>query len=214
MLNEYKGGHETLPVAWDVVDDFVAEYQGKRGDNGGYTVDAGKMQYSLRSYSQHQVENWSKSKRIVLYTGKQSVIEFVNATFAQGNLGKKMLFGEIGEDLAKAIEAVAGVNIAGYNVALDSSEILKIRKSHGSSKTEEPRGQVPITAEDYANIVDVITSPDEIRLSEQKYDGHVAIEFEKDMDGKQTIITYVVDDKHDLRVQTMYKGKKTGALPR
>ena len=31
MLNEYKGGHETLPVAWDVVDDFVAEYQGKRG---------------------------------------------------------------------------------------------------------------------------------------------------------------------------------------
>lgn len=31
MLNEYKGGHETLPVAWDVVDDFVAEYQGKKG---------------------------------------------------------------------------------------------------------------------------------------------------------------------------------------
>ena len=29
MLNEYKGGHETLPVAWDVVDDFVAEYQGR-----------------------------------------------------------------------------------------------------------------------------------------------------------------------------------------
>lgn len=31
MLNEYKGGHETLPVAWDVVDDFVVEYQGKKG---------------------------------------------------------------------------------------------------------------------------------------------------------------------------------------
>jgi len=45
MLNEYKGGHETLPVAWDVVDDFVAEYQRKMGN----------VQYSPRNSKDPEV---------------------------------------------------------------------------------------------------------------------------------------------------------------
>lgn len=50
MLEEYKGEHDTFPVAQDVVDDFVKEYRGDKGgvkaEDGRYTVNP--IQHSLR----------------------------------------------------------------------------------------------------------------------------------------------------------------------
>ena len=53
MLEDYKGGHETLPVAWDVVDDFVEEYKGKRQYS---------PRYDIKKPFDQQVDDWMNGK--------------------------------------------------------------------------------------------------------------------------------------------------------
>jgi hypothetical protein len=46
MLNNYKGGHQSFPVAQDIVDSFVNEYKGRgkaKYSNGKYTLEGGKF---------------------------------------------------------------------------------------------------------------------------------------------------------------------------
>lgn len=62
MLNEYKGGHETLPVAWDVVDDFVAEYQGKKG-NVQYSPRVGYTREGLAVYASNFADGTTMPER-------------------------------------------------------------------------------------------------------------------------------------------------------
>lgn len=166
------------------------------------------VQYSLKSYSKHQIDNWASSKSIVVYENETQLREFIDDAINGRNLGKKMYFGIIPEDLAMKVKSETGVETEGYNCTLRATEVRKIFKKHGNEKTEVPRGQRPITVEDFINIPMVIQSPDNIKLSPEPYEGKPVILFEKDINGKTTVVSYVSRKHLDLTVQTMYAGIK------
>jgi len=197
-----------LPVAHDVVRDFVRE---KQEQGKAQKSDAGDVKYSLREYSEQQKANWSTSKKIVLYQDEKQAIQFVNDALAGKNLEKKMFFGMVPEALARRIMKEAGYSrdITGYNVCIHAKEIRKINKKHGNEHRESLMGQRAIIAKDYVVIPETVEHADTIYMSPDKYMGLDVLMFERTVDGSKTTLVAVVGNGNlDLFVQTMYASAK------
>lgn len=86
-------------------------------------------------------------------------------------------------------------------------------KDHGQRAKEANRGQQPITQKDFARIPTVVLNPDNIKLSDKLFEGKPVILFEKEINGRKTVVAYVTKKHMDLTVQTMYFGKEKGSRP-
>ena len=170
---------------------------------------SGGVQYSLKNYSEHQIENWKNSKRIVVYQNEAQFYEFVENSKKDKSYVKKLYFGAIPTEYANFIKQKTGVDVENYNCTLESEKIRKIFNDHGNIDKEKLRGQKAVTIEDILNIPKVLLKPDDIILSNDLYEGKPVINFIKIYGNEKTIVTAVVSDKHlDLFVQTMYINKK------
>ena len=166
----------------------------------------------MERFSKKQIENWSDSQRIVIYENVDQFSDFIEESLNNKQFSKKIYFGKISENYASIIRKETGLDLTGYNCSLSADEIRKISKDHGNEQRENNRGQRAVQNRDLLNIPEVMRAPDEIELSEKKYDGKPGIYFKKYIDGKMTVVA-VVSDKHlDLRVQTAYVGIKKGNL--
>lgn len=204
--------------------DRIDAMQEKDGANGLREVEENasdednRVQYELRDYDKQQIANWANSKRIVLYNGRESLLEFFANSINDKSFDKKMYFGAIGENLAKRIYELTGIDVNGYNLAIGSSEIKKILlNSHGDAAKEELRGQRALTIDDIITAVQLITEPENIWRSKKTRFGSPVILFSKEKDGRMISVTYTSTKHHDLFIQTIYawdaKEKETLATP-
>ena len=99
-----------------------------------------------------------------------------------------MYFGSIPRDLAARIKAETNLDVENYNLSLGSYEIRKILKDHGDETTEAKRGQRAVVPNDFAHIVDVVLSPQDIKLSADDYMGKPVIEFTGENNGKMHVV--------------------------
>ena len=163
---------------------------------------------NLRGYSQHQIDNWKNSKSIVIYESESQFRGFVEDAISNGQFNKKIYLGAITKEFASLIKEKTNIDVENFNCSLSASEIRKIFKDHGVEEKEALRGQRAVTVDDILNVREVLQNPEEISLSQTKYNGKPIIHFVKNIDGKYTV-TAVVSDKHlDLFVQTLYIGIK------
>lgn len=167
----------------------------------------------IEGYSEHQIDNWKTSKQIVVYENDEQARSFIKEALSNPEINKKIYFGRVSKPLAEKIKTKTGVDVEGYNCGISAYEIRKILlNSHGSTDQEGLRGQRQITEDDILNIPRVIAAPDDIHLSDKTYEGRPVIVFEKVINGRNTVVTYVSKKHHDLSVQTMYAGAKKGSL--
>lgn len=90
-----------------------------------------KTTHKLNDYSEHQINNWSTSNSIEVYTGDpQQVIHFVENAIGNLNKGqnKKLYFGAVTPELASAIKSATGVDTEGFNLALDQYKLGKVSR--------------------------------------------------------------------------------------
>lgn len=168
--------------------------------------------FSLNVYSEQQKENWNRSKKIIVYENAEQLKNFVGKAKSDKNYVSKIYFGTVGGLLAEEIMNETGYDFQGKNVTLRADNVRKIFKDHGTESTEAPRGQRPITADDFGKIPEVIGNPDSI--SESDYFGRPSAEFKKTIDNSH-ITVFAVDSggsSLDLYVQTMYAGRKKGSI--
>jgi hypothetical protein len=168
--------------------------------------------FSLNVYSEQQKENWSRSKKIIVYENAEQLKNFVEKAKSDKSYVSKIYFGTVDGLLAEEIMNETGYDFQGKNVTLRADNVRKIFKDHGTESTEAPRGQRPITADDFGKIPEVIGNPDSI--SESDYFGRPAVEFKKTIDNSR-ITVFAVDSggsSLDLYVQTMYAGRKKGSI--
>jgi hypothetical protein len=163
---------------------------------------------SLGDYPDKQRVYWKTSKSIIVYENENQLREFIETAKTDKKYSKKVYFGTVNKDLAKSIKIETGMDVEGYNVTISADEIRKIFKDHGNEKTESLRGQRAIAEDDIVNIPLIIQNPDKIMLSNELYKGKPVIVFVKTINGRTTIVSYMSSRQHDLRVQTMYSGKK------
>ena len=161
--------------------------------------------YKYNNYSQKEMEDLSSNK-IRIVKKESDISSFVkNAKLISSNI--KLYFGKINNKIADIIDKKLGINVHNYNISLKNDDIRKIFKDHGTEKTEIPRGQVPITENDFLNIPEIINNPDNIERSGTTQQGKPAIKFEKNINGNNVVIVYVSDKHNNLEMQTMYKFK-------
>ncbi len=168
--------------------------------------------YSLGSYTEQQKINWHNSKRIITYENEEQFVNFIDESVKNLSYDQKMYFGTIGTELANIIQEKTEVSVTGYNLSLSSQEIRKILRDHGDAEKEALRGQRAATKADFANIPNVVQSPDPITLFLDLYNGKPVILFTKNLGEKNTIVAVVSDKHHDLFVQTAYFGAKKESL--
>lgn len=159
---------------------------------------------SFNGYTDNEI-NKLKSDKISIAKSSDDIVSFANnsKTFP-GNF--KMYVGKIKENVAKVINEKLGFNIDNYNISLKTDAIRHVLNEHSNSN-ENQRGQVPITAEDFKNIPEIINNPDNISDSGKTKQGKPVIKFEKNINGNNVAITYVSDKHKNLELQTMYKFK-------
>ena len=161
-------------------------------------------------YTEHEKKNWEGSSTILIYESDEQFNKFVIDALNNQNANKKMYFGKVPTGVAEMVRNKTGVEIDGYNIALKGHEVRKILLySHGNAEKEASRGQEAITVDDLKKIPLVIANPDNVILSDKLYEGKPLIYFEKLIDGKMFVATYVSRKHHDVSVQTMYKRKRS-----
>ncbi len=199
-------------IFWELIEKYGSQNNKDSRKNKKASTEDGEVRYSLRKYTQKELNNWSSSKRIVIYENDDQYRWFIRKSLSDNSYTQKMYFGAISQDLAALIKINVGLNIENFNCTISANEIRKIMKDHGNDASEAPRGQRAITENDFVNIPHIIQAPEKIVLSPNLYNGKPVINFTKNINGKVTI-SAVVSDKHlDLFVQTAYASIKKGNL--
>ena len=78
------------------------------------------------------------------------------------NQHKEIVIGNVSKRQADFFLEEIGIDLENAERCLDTSAIRHIIKEHGSEKTEQARGQVPINLDDFELITSILENADEI----------------------------------------------------
>ena len=88
----------------------------------------------------------------------RSVQAFVDHAATSSAKQSALTLGKVPPSLAGELEGI-GLRGDGKALALDHDNTRHILRGHGTAQTEVPRGQVPITPEDFARLPDILSQP-------------------------------------------------------
>ena len=111
---------------------------------------------------------------------------------------------------AQLILEKTGLNVTGFTRVLDNYGVRHTLKQHGNSVKEDRRGQIAVTAEDFAKISSITSAPDNIFADGKNKIGRNVIVFVKLIDGVGYRHVEELRGKHKL-VATDSMRKKKGA---
>lgn len=123
------------------------------------------------------------------------------AIYRGDDSAQAILFGQAGPKLASDAPRYAN-----FSHSIDRSGINHIKKKHGSSATETPRGQIAITDSDIARIPDIVSSYDGLRTDLLDSYGRPTVAYAKAFDdGVLLYIESVRNKRKDLAALSMRK---------
>ena len=174
-----------------------------------------KFSRMVEPYSQHEINNFTKSKKIEIYNGDRNQIkQFADRALTDSQFVKKLYFGKVSKDLAADILKETGHDFSGLNVALNADNIRKIKKDHGNQTEEVKRGQRAVVSSDYMIIPDILENYDRIIASWYNSGQGVkpAVEFYLTNGNERNVLVFVKsgNSRLDMYLQTMYINKKGG----
>lgn len=187
-----------------------AQVNNKEAEQSENTEDKNGIREDLDKYTEHEIDNWSKSKRIVVYKNQEMYEKFIEEA-KTGDNKRKIYFGKVDSSLAARIKEETGADTLGMNVALQEDEIKHALNGHSNTKKETEMGQIPLTKELFLKIPELYNNPDYIEESKEEYEGHPCFNMYK-MSGDILIGFHYIGSKgkgNDLRLQTFYVRKGT-----
>lgn len=164
-----------------------------------------KNDNNIIKYTQHEINNFQNGKVRIAKSSKD-IDKFIKDSIKHSS-NAKLYFGKIGKDLANKIKKEINIDIENYNVSLQANVIRHIFKNHGEKNLENKRGQIVISKEDFKLIPKIISEYDKLEKVGITENNNIAISFEKQIENKYFLITYISDKKHNLEVKTMWKIK-------
>ncbi|MCR5144828.1 MAG: hypothetical protein K6B67_05910 [Lachnospiraceae bacterium] len=151
--------------------------------------------------SEKEAKRLSGGGNIIIAEKPEDIANYVR-NYANTNLKKMIYLGKIGKSLAERIKKDTGIDLEGYNVAITNA----FENFHNNPEKEEPRGQIAITPELVELVPEIISEYDTVTKTINK-NKQVELKFEKNIDGKKTVIEYVSSGRHYIYLQTMYGQK-------
>lgn len=115
---------------------------------------------------------------------------------------KRLHIGIVNDSTANMVKRKTGIDIQGYDFVLASNFIAHIFDSHGTTRTEAPRNQIPVTYKNIENIIETVIEPTDVtRVSDKN---GVALKFTKDIDGKNVALTITSTKKSTLTLKSAW----------
>lgn len=174
--------------------------QSREGGAGKYQLN----QFGFEEYTQKEKENL-RSDRIMFANSVDDIEKFIDQ--ADHSKLTMLYMGNIGDALGTEILSKTGIDLKGYSIVLRSDNVFKIFKDHGTGM-EYQRGQIPITVKELMEIPNIIANADQIEKAGSTDHGKPAIQFIKNINGKNVVVEYVSDKRRMLYTQTMWINKK------
>ena len=109
-------------------------------------------------------------------------------------------------------DAGVRVDVRGFTHTVDPDAARHAFKAHGSGETEAARGQVALTAEDWARIPEILRAPDAVQVVGTTKRGVPLIGYWKRYNGHHVYVEQTLTGKGRLAAVTMYKQR--GPIPR
>lgn len=126
------------------------------------------------------------------------------------NERQKLVIGKVTKKLARQAKEY-GFDIEGYSHDLDVSGVRHAFLEHGTEKTEFPRGQIPITDNDFKAIPNIVYFYDEIEFTGKNKTGLETITYKKVMNNNMVFyVEEIRNGKETLTINTIYKHKNAG----
>jgi hypothetical protein len=137
---------------------------------------------------------------------KASMQELAALAATDTNENRVVEVAPVAEWEARAAHDKAAIEIGGYRHIADLYAVRHAFKKHGDQIKESARGQLPITADDIANIPDVITQPDSVILGLKNERGQDLVFSVKAMpDGTLLVVEEVRTGKKALALASLRK---------
>ncbi|MFG0262870.1 MAG: hypothetical protein ACF788_10815 [Novipirellula sp. JB048] len=111
-------------------------------------------------------------------------------------------YSHVSTDQADRIRESTGLDVTGYVHQMQDSDILHAIGRHG---IEEGGQQVPITAEDFEKVPEIVSNPDTITLAGKTRDGKDVIRYEKRDNGTTYVAEEVRSGRRKLAFKSMWK---------
>ncbi|RIK92870.1 MAG: hypothetical protein DCC73_11370 [Proteobacteria bacterium] len=112
--------------------------------------------------------------------------------------------GPVTDAVAKSVAAETGVSVAGYRHLLDNYAVRHIQAQHGGA-SETLRGQLPITAEDWALLPEIVSAPDRVADAGKTRQGRAGVRFEKQIGDHYYLVEEIRTKRRQLVPVTFYK---------
>jgi hypothetical protein len=128
----------------------------------------------------------------------------------QSIAGRKVVhvIGPVQPAAAAQIKTGADLDLAGYSMIFDNSAIRHTLKNHSNAKTEESRGQLAVTMEDFGLIPQILGQADAVHSDGHTKLGLVAVVFDKVVDGVGYRLIQEVRAKQVLAMTSLRKKKR------
>ncbi|MBI3398887.1 MAG: hypothetical protein HY026_06625 [Deltaproteobacteria bacterium] len=101
--------------------------------------------------------------------------------------------------------------MTGYKRVIDNYAIRHAMNEHGDPKTEEPRGQIALTKEDFQRIPDIVENPDKVESAGKSALGLDVIRYIKKDNGIIYHIEEIRKGRRHVPFLSMYKTKAGAA---
>lgn len=158
----------------------------------------------VRAASAAKIREFAQSKEY-LQSARNDISDVLDAAAKPGISNAKAKIGAASEWLVGQAHD-AGVNISGYNHAVDASAIRHIKKAHGNPDTETARGQVAVTDADISNIPSLLDAPDKVLFGMKNSRGQDIVGYLKSMaDGSTLYLEEVRSGRKELATTSMRK---------
>lgn len=172
------------------------------------------VQYKLDSNTINEAgwKYWTTKE--LLQKAKKLVRELLGKIKSDpSNSIEKTVLGSVTQEGAAFLSGLTGLEITSeYNHIIDRSSINHVIRKHSDKESEDNRGQIAITEQDFERIPEILNNPDDIVGGSQTKAGLEAITYIKEIeDGSFIYLEEVRTGKKELCLTTMRKMKgKTG----
>lgn len=140
-------------------------------------------------------------------TDKPTTLAELVALALSRNSGNKAFleFATVSPNVAKRVMQVTGLDVRDWVHSIDESALRHIFNRHGSTKTEEPRGQLAVELADIERLIEVVSQPDEIEPTHPLPDGTPMVIFKKRVAHDVVFVQEMRVGRKKLTAKTLWK---------
>ena len=155
---------------------------------------------SGNQHTQHKKADIVKSGESAILRSKEETDAFIERSLADSDFHSIRAFSKVTDRMAKDIANKGDVNVDGYYLELNSSDVLHASKH----KNELRKHQTPLTENDLKRLPEYMVNYDDVLDVKNQKDGSVKVWLGKKINGHSIVITIVSKGRKSMALKSAY----------